>query len=199
MSQSQETTRPSFEEANRAWKQFLQQRGFHADLTWIFGDNLCFEEDASRPAGYRLGYQTKFSPPPPEAERIAYDYFIDFDAPVVFYRLGFSGNKSVCLLLCDDWFDGKGEAEGFWHREKLPGLKFRPGENQQVEEITDAERWQNRLIRPRPLHDLDFCMDLRGIHEILAHGRVLSTYEHYALKLLHVWRRIFEERGHHWS
>jgi hypothetical protein len=34
-------------------------------------------------------------------------------------------------------------------------------------------------------------MTLRAIHETLAHGRVLTAYERYALKLLSSWRRIF--------
>jgi len=46
-------------------------------------------------------------------------------------------------------------------------------------------------LRDRPLHDLDFCMTLRAIHETLAHGRVLTAYERYALKLLSSWRHIF--------
>jgi hypothetical protein len=46
------------------------------------------------------------------------------------------------------------------------------------------------MVKNRPLHDLDFCMPLRAVHEVLAHGRVLTTYEHYALRFLHAWRRI---------
>jgi hypothetical protein len=37
-------------------------------------------------------------------------------------------------------------------------------------------------------------MSLRAIHETLAHGRVLTSYERYALKLLHVWRRLLGEQ-----
>ena len=33
-------------------------------------------------------------------------------------------------------------------------------------------------------------MTLRAVHETLAHGRVLTAYEHYALKLLDAWRRL---------
>ena len=49
------------------------------------------------------------------------------------------------------------------------------------------QRWKQRILRDRPLHDLDFSMSLRSVHEILAHGRVLTAYEHYALKFLHGW------------
>jgi hypothetical protein len=31
---------------------------------------------------------------------------------------------------------------------------------------------------------LDFCMTLQAVHETLAHGRVLTPYEQYALKIL---------------
>ncbi|MEI6569278.1 MAG: hypothetical protein WCR20_21540, partial [Verrucomicrobiota bacterium] len=60
----------------------------------------------------------------------------------------------------------------------------------ELEEITDFQRWRQRLMKSRPLHDLDFCMDLKAVHEILAHGRVLTAYEHYALRFLHAWGRL---------
>ena len=69
-------------------------------------------------------------------------------------------------------------------------MSFRPGGNEEVAEVTDEERWKKRLLRDRPLHDLDFCMTLRSIHELMAHGRELSTYERYALRFLHAWRRF---------
>jgi hypothetical protein len=194
MSKTPQINRPPFEAALYAWKMFLQQRAMSNDLVWIFDENLCFEKDPSKADGFHLGFQTTLTPPPPDAERIAYEYFSRFAAPVIFYRLGGSQNKSVCLLLCDEWFRGKGEREGFWLRDDW-GLAWRPGGSDQIEQITDEARWKNRIVSPRPLHDLDFCMDLRAVHEILAHGRVLSTYEHYALKLLHVWRQIFRERN----
>jgi hypothetical protein len=37
-------------------------------------------------------------------------------------------------------------------------------------------------------------MSLRAVHEMLAHGRVLTSYEHYALKLLGAWRRLVERQ-----
>jgi len=194
MSKPQPITRPTFDEAIRSWKQLLAERKLPSELMWIFGDNLCFEPAQGGAPEFRLGFQTRFTPPPPpDSERIAYRYFLDFEAPLIFYRLGTNGGKSVCVLLCDDWFNGRTEAEGFRHKPEWH-MAFRPGSPDPIEEITDAERWSKRLLR-RPLHDLDFCMDLRAVHEILAHGRVLSTYEQYALRFLHVWRRIFEERG----
>jgi hypothetical protein len=195
MSQKPPFTRPPFEEALRAWKGFLKERSQPDELIWLFGENLCFETDPGKPGGFRLAYQTALTPVPANAERIAYEYFSELTAPLVFYRLGSTGAKSVCLLLCDHWFDGKGEAQGLWPRAEW-GIAFRPGAGEQLEAISDAQRWKSRLLRDRPIHDLDFCMDLRAVHEILAHGRVLTTYEHYALRLLHIWRRIFDEHSH---
>ena len=190
MEKTPKYTRPSFREALDAWLVLLRQRGVPPDSIWIFDENLCFERDAGKPGGFRLGFQTSFTPP--DAEHIAYDYFRDFDSPLVFYRIGSCHDKSVCLLLCDHWFVAKNENEGFTRRDDW-GLLFRPGPHEELEEITDQERWKNRILRGRPLHDLDFCMTLRSVHETLAHGRVLSSYERYALKLLHVWRRLLGE------
>ena len=179
--------RPPFEQALQAWRSLLSQRKLPAEVIWVFDENLCFEKDPAAPMGFRLGFQTAFTPPPNEAERIAYEHFSEFEAPLVFYRLGSSGGKSVCVLLCDEWFQNKTDAEGFVPRPEWLML-FRPGPQVEIEEVQDKSRWEGRLLRERPLHDLDFCMTLRGVHEMLAHGRVLTAYERYALKLLHVWR-----------
>jgi len=183
-------SRPPFEEALKAWKTLLSQRGLPTDITWIFDENLCFESAPGNAGGYKLGFQTVVTPPPADAARLAYEYFSEFPARLVFYRIGSSGGKSICLLLCDEWFESKLDAEGFVRRDDWL-ISFRPGPTETVEEITDEARWKNRILRDRPLHDLDFCMTLRGVHEILAHGRVLSTYERSALRVLHIWRRMF--------
>ena len=182
-----EMNRPPFNEPLQAWKSALSQRGFPTDLIWLFDENLCFEEDAK--SGFKLGFQTRFTPPPQEAAEVAYDHFCEFTVPIIFYRLGSCQGKSLCLLLCDEWFRSRGEKDGFLPREEWL-IAFRPGETVEIEEIADQGRWQQRQLRNRPLHDLDFCMTLRGVHEILAHGRVLTSYEHYALKLLGAWRRL---------
>jgi len=192
MSKSRPSTKPPFPEALRAWKESLNQHKLPAELLWVFDENLCFEQEPAAPGGFKLGFQTSFTPPPPEAERLAYEHFLEFDTPIVFYRMGSWRDKSVCVLLSDAWFWDKREAAGYYWPRPDWALAFRPGEPVPIEEILDENRWKNRTVRQRPLHDLDFCMDLRGIHEILAHGRVLSTYEHYALRLLHLWRQIFE-------
>src|SRR5437899_11185840 len=98
---------PAFDEALTAWKGLLRRRSLHVECTWIFDENLCFEKDASQPGGFRLGYQTAITPPPPGAERIAYEHFAESGARIVFYRNGSSRGKSVCIVLCDEWFEGK--------------------------------------------------------------------------------------------
>lgn len=183
--------RPAFDQALSAWKALLAERGLPAECLWVFDENLCFEKAEDQPGGYRLGIQTRFTPPPPNAEQIAWEYLSEFDCRLVFYRLGTLGTRSVCLLLCDEWFEAKDAAEGYVRREDW-GVSFHPGNAVAVEEIQDENRWKNRIIRDRPLHDLDFCMTLRAVHETLAHGRVLSSYEHYALRFLHLWRRVLD-------
>jgi hypothetical protein len=182
--------RPDFDTALSAWKSLLAGRKLPDNCLWIFEENLCFEKAPEAPGGFRLGFQTRFTPPPAEAERLAYDYFAEMEPWLVFYRVGTNAGRSICLLLCDEWFNPKGEAEGFIRRDEW-GISFRPGLAETIEEITDEARWKNRLLRNRPLHDLDFSMTLRAVHEALAHGRVLTSYEHYALRLLHLWRRVF--------
>jgi hypothetical protein len=189
MEKKPDYTRPSFEEGLKAWRSLLSARGFPSDLLWVFDENLCFEKDPASPGGFRLGFQTAFTPPPAEAEQIAYDHFSDFEAPVVWYRLGSSQGRSVCILLCDQWFQDKTEAEGFVKRPEWR-MMFRPGPPQEIEVVKERQRWEKRVVRDRSLHELDFCMTLRAIHEMLAHGRVLTAYERYALKLLHVWRHL---------
>ncbi len=180
-------SRPTFESALSAWKKLLSERQFSTDLVWIFDENLIFEKDAAGQT--RLGFQTRLTPPPAEAERVAFNHFCDFEARIVFYRLGSARGKSICLMLCDSWFESKTEAEGFLRRDEWL-MSFYPGTKLELEEITDESRWKQRVLRNRPLHDLDFSMTLRGIHEILAHGRVLTSYEHYALRFLHSWGRL---------
>jgi hypothetical protein len=181
--------RPPFNEALKAWTGLLRQRGLPSECVWLFEENLCFEKDAAASSGFRVSFQTSFTPAPPDVERIAYDYFADFAARLVFYRLGSAGAKSLCLILCDAWFDSRGETDGYVRRDEWL-ISFRPGGNQEIEELQDPLRWKQRLLRDRSLHDLDFCMTLRSVHEILAHGRVLTSYEHYALRFLHLWQKL---------
>jgi hypothetical protein len=186
--------RPSLDHAIRAWEKFLSERGFATNLLWIFEENLCFEKAPGAPGGFQLGYQTRFLKPPEDAVDIAYDLFCDSDARVVFFRLGESHGRSVCLLLGDHWFDKKNESSGYWRRDDW-GLSFFPGENKKLEEITDLSRWLGRLKRERPLHDLDFCMALATIDEVKTHGRVLAPGERFADGLVGRLRRLFSHAG----
>jgi len=186
--------RPTFDQALRAWEEILRQRSLPTELVWIFDENLCMESDPSRPAGFRLSYQVAWTPPPAEAPHVAYEHFTEFEAPLVWYRLGSSQGKSVCLLLCDTWFTDKGEAEGFIKRPDWMML-FRPGQAEEIEEVKDKGRWEKRSLKERPVKELDFGMTLRAVHEVLAHGRVLTPYDRYALKLLHVWRHWLGDKS----
>jgi hypothetical protein len=182
-------TRPTFDEALKAWTTLLRQRGFPTEYIWVFAENLCFEKDPSKPDAVRVAYQTTFTPPPTEAAVTAYDSFAETEARLVFYRLGSNSGKSICAILCDQWFEPRSEKEGYTRRDEWL-MSFRPGGSEEVPEVTDRARWNQRLLRGRPRHDLDFCMDLRAVHELMAHGRILSTYERYAVKFFHVWWRM---------
>jgi hypothetical protein len=181
--------RPGFQTALDAWKKLLAERKLQTDLVWIFDENLCFEKDPGNKDGFKLGFQTRFTPPPLDAEQVAFEYFCEFEARIVFYRIGSANGKSVCLVLCDEWFESKKESEGFVRKDEWL-ISLYPGTATELSEITDEQRWKQRILRDRPLHDLDFSMTLRAVHEILAHGRVLTAYEHYALRFLHSWSRL---------
>ncbi len=183
-------TRPALREALVAWEKLLAQRGFATRLLWIFEENLCFEKNSGVPGGIHIGFQTKFSPVPPEALDIAYEHFSESDARIVFYRLGENQGRSVCILLGDSWFNDKTERDGFVIRNEW-GISFHPGQQIEIEEITDMRRWVRRLRRERPLHDVDFCMTLVAVDEIQMHGRVLSPGERYSEAMLGKLRRIF--------
>src|ERR1044072_7441541 len=161
--------RPTFNQALAEWKNILRQRGHATDMIWIFEENLCFEKDPKDKTKFKLGYQTAITPPPPDSDEIAYSHFCEFESRMVFYRVGTAHAKSVCLILCDDWFESKTEQDGFIPRDEWL-MSFRPGGAEQIEEVTDEKRWRRRALRHRPLHDLDFCMTLQAVHETLAHG-----------------------------
>lgn len=192
MSNLPQFVRPTYEAALTTWKELLRERGFPTELVWIFDENLIFERDAS--GDHKLGFQIQLTPPPPEADRVAFNYFSDFEARIVFHRIGSSRGRSVCLMLCDEWFESKQEKDGYIRRDEWL-MSFHPGAAVEVEEIVDDQRWKQRIVRDRPLHELDFSMTLRAVHEILAHGRVLTSYEHYALRLLHGWSRTPEQHS----
>ncbi len=186
-------SRPHVSEALSYWRTLLSERGLSTDMLWIFDENLCFEAAPESPSGFHLAFQATLTPPPQNADEIAYSYFSESNARLVFYRIGSSRGRSICVMLCDEWLENRGPAEGYIRRDDW-GMSFRPGMDESVPEVTDPERWEKRLLKNRPLHDLDFCLELRAMHELIAHGRVLTTYEHYALKFLHPWSRILSRQ-----
>lgn len=173
-----------------AWKKLLADRGFATELLWIFEENLCFEKKPDVPGGIHIGFQTRFAPVPQESLDIAYEHFCEADARIVFYRLGESKGRSVCILLGDAWFNDKQESHGYVRRDDW-GISFFPGQKIEIEEVTDMRRWIRRLRRERPLHDVDFCMTLAAVDEIQIHGRVLTAGERYSEAMLSKLRRIF--------
>ncbi|MGH7866740.1 MAG: hypothetical protein ACREP9_03670, partial [Candidatus Dormibacteraceae bacterium] len=96
--------------------------------------------------------------------------------------------RSICLLLCDPWFEPKGETEGYVRRDEWL-VSFFPGPREEIEEVTDTKRWQERVVRGRPLSAVDFCMTLAALRELKAHGRVLTPDERFGLKILRSLRR----------
>jgi hypothetical protein len=175
--------RPPFEDALTAWKKVLNERGFSQDITWILEDNLCYERDAGSQAGIKLGYQVLFTPLPADAAKTTYHHFAEMDARLVFYRLGASRERSVCLLLCDPWFEPHREKDGYLRRDEWL-ISFYPGTAGEIEEIADRARWQQRVVRGRPLTAVDFCMTFAALRELKAHGRVLEPDERLGLKIL---------------
>jgi hypothetical protein len=182
-------TRPTLAEARNAWRKMLAENGFATEIVWLFEENLCLEKSRSAPGGFRFGFQTKFTPPPDDALEIAFNHFCETDSRIVFYRLGSSPGKSVCILLCDDWFEYKREADGFLRRDEWRIL-FHPGEEDQIEEVTDLSRWLNRVKSNRAFHELDFCMALATIDEIKIYGRPLMHYERFAETMINRLRRL---------
>jgi hypothetical protein len=180
---SRRNSRPPFEDVLVAWKQILKERGHSTEILWILEENLCFENDSAAPGGVKLGFQTVFSPLPPDAAKTTYHHFAEIDARLAFYRLGQSSGRSVCMQLCDPWFEPKGEADGYTRRDEWL-VSFYPGAKEEIEEVADEKRWQNRVVKGRPLSAVDFCMTLSALRELKAHGRVLSPDERFGLKIL---------------
>lgn len=82
----------------------------------------------------------------------------------------------------------KNEADGYVRRDEWL-VSFFPGGKEQVEEVTDAKRWQERVVRGQPLSAVDFCMTLAALRELKAHGRVLTPDERFGLKILRSMRQ----------
>lgn len=187
-------SRPTLSEALTVWRECLARHQLPADICWVFAENICVEPSRAALGAYRVGYQTKFTPPAADALEIAYDLFGATDARMVFYRLGSSPRGSVCAVLCDAWFNDKGEGEGF---ERLDpwGLSLHPGRPGEIEEITDLGRWLGRERHNQTFHDFDYAMSLATIDEVKTHGRPLLPYERFADTLMNRLRRVLGNPG----
>ena len=182
-------TRPQLADALAAWKQCLTDHNLPSEISWIFAENLCIEQSRATPGSFRIGFQTKFTTPPEDAIETAYDYFAESDARVVLYRLGSVGKKSICILLCDPWFEEKNARDGFARVDEWR-ISFFPGHAGEIEEVTELARWLHRVKRDRAFHDFDFSMSLETIDEIREHGRTLLPYERFAQRMLNRLRRV---------
>ena len=67
--------RPTLHAALAAWQTCLKQNNLAASPLWIFSENLCIETSEALPGKFRVGFQTKFTPPDDDALAIAYDHF----------------------------------------------------------------------------------------------------------------------------
>jgi hypothetical protein len=181
--------RPSRDEVLAAWRACLAAHDLPETPLWIFSENLCIEHSRATPGSFRFGFQTRFTPPPEVALEIAYDQFAEAGARMVFYRLGSCPRGSVCILLCDAWFEEKGARDGFIRHDEW-GISFFPGHAGDIEEVTELTRWLRRVKRDRAFHDFDFAMALETIDEIRLHGRLLLPYERFAQKMLGRLRRV---------
>jgi hypothetical protein len=175
--------RPAFEDALDAWKSLLQEHEYSTDILWVLDENLCFEKDPGTPGGVKLGIQTQFTPQPSDSAKVIYHHFAEVPVRMVFYRIGVSRGRSVCMLLCDEWLESKEETEGYLRRDEWL-ISFYPGSTQELEEITEPQRWKERVIRGRPFSAVDFCMTMSALYELKAHGRVLSPDERFGLQIL---------------
>ena len=181
--------RPPLDEALKAWSDCLLRHGLPANPLWIFSENLCLERSHAVPGSLHFGFQTKFTPPDDDALEIAYDHFCETNARMVFYRLGSAADRSVCILLCDAWFEERTALDGFERRDDWK-ISFRPGYAGEIEEITELTRWVRRVRHDRAFHDFDFGMAIETIDEIKFHGRPLLPYERMAQRMLRRLRQV---------
>ena len=182
-------TRPALPAALAAWREHLTAHALPAEPVWIFAENLCLEPSPATPGGIQLGFQTCFTPPSDDALEIAYDQFSETGARMVFYRLGSTPHGSVCILLCDPWFENRAAGEGFERRDDW-GISFHSGHAGNIDEITDLSRWLRRVKRDRSFRDFDFAMSLATIDQIKLYGRPLHPYERFAETLMSRLRRM---------
>lgn len=183
---------PSLREALAVWQECLARHQLPVESRWIFAENICIERSRPHPGSLHVGFQTQFTQPDDDSLNLAYDHFHETNARIVFYRLGSAGGKSVCLLLCDEWFEEKSASEGYERRDPWK-ISFRPGHAGDIEEITDLPRWVRRVRHDRAFHDFDFSMSLATLDEIRFHGEPLHPYQRMAQGMMRRLRRVLGE------
>jgi len=186
--------RPPLRGALAAWQKILQAHNFPTETVWIFAENLCVEAVPATPGGLRLNFQTAFTPPADDALEIAYEHFAETNARLVLYRLGDCSRGSVCILLCDPWFENRDRRDGFERRDDW-GISFFAGGAGEIEEVTQLPHWLRRVKHHRAFRDLDFAMSLATVDELKIHGRTLQPYERFAENLLSRLRRMLGSRA----
>jgi len=91
----------------------LAERGFATDIIWIFAENLCVEKSRAEPGGFHFGFQTRFTPRLLMRWTSRSTILAKRTRRLSFYRLGGRPGKSVCMLLCDSWFETGALTTGF--------------------------------------------------------------------------------------
>ena len=107
-------TRPTLTEALDAWQQLLAERGFATNLAWIFEENLCIETAARRARAVSASVSRPNSRRRPMTRWTSRSTIFPRPARGWFFTgSAKSPGKSVCILLCDPWFEDKGDADGY--------------------------------------------------------------------------------------
>ena len=175
MDEQPDVTRPSFDEAVRAWTSFLSEQGLPTELLWVFDENVV-RIPVEGTLHFTPSFQVELDAPRPEYARIAYEYFVDSQWPMVFRAVGTNASKSLCMILCDDWFEGDDEDLGVSYR-KPRHMYFDAGSGEGVAEVRDRGAWRRLKARTQALSNLDFGMTLQAVRELEQHGRILPPWQ----------------------
>jgi hypothetical protein len=98
-----------------------------------------WKASSSEAAAVRLGFQTRFTPPPSTALEIAYDQFSETPARMVFYRLGSLPARLDLPLVVRPLVRNQGRAGGVYPARRLGHLlSSRPGGRHRGSDGTDA-------------------------------------------------------------
>ena len=173
--QTDDVIGPPFDEALSAWTSFLAEQGLPTELSWVFDENVV-RVPVEGTLYFTPSFQVELDAPQPEYARIAYEYFAATPWPVVFRAVGTSASKCLCMILCDDWFEGDDEDLGVRYR-KPWHMYFDAGSGEEVGEVRDRGAWRRLKARTQALSDLDFGMTLQAVRELQQHGRILPPWQ----------------------